>query len=206
MVHGTVIEDVDAPPQGAPEPARPPTQPSAKVHFALGMVGQFPPLDRSATPAAGADLELHAEMSSYEIVTSFRFGGDDSDDSVGIVFLEFSMGGRYFTSDGDFSPYIGGGFAWSYLDLTDNVHNDFSGSHTGLGAYGEMGLEIGRSRHTHLAFGARLDVPFYSLNNDNESVDNSAPSSNVNVTQSSPPLVIGTLYYAPLSLEIRVTF
>jgi hypothetical protein len=202
IVHGTVIED-DAPAAPPPEAPHPPATPSAKVHFALGMVGQFPPLDRSATPAAGADLELHAELSSFEIVTDIRFGGDDSDGSVGIVFVEFSMGGRYFTSDADFSPFIGGGFAWSYLDLTDHVHNDFDGSHTGLGAYGEMGIEIGRTRHTHLAIGARLDLPFYSLNNNFDDIQ--APTVGLDTT-TSPPLVIGKLYYAPMSLEIRVTF
>ena len=113
------------------------------------------------------------------------------------------MGGRYFTSESDVSPFIGGGFAWSYLNLTDNVHNDFDGNHNGLGAYGELGVEIGRTHHTHLAFGARLDAPFYSLNND---LSRSPPTA-VPVTGSAePPLQIGTLYYAPLSLEIRVTF
>jgi hypothetical protein len=204
LVHGTVIEDIDATAPSATtsvEPPRPPPPTSpAKVHFALGMIGQFPPLDRSATPAAGADLELHAELSTFEIVTSLRAGGDDSDRSVGIAFVEFSMGGRYFTSSADLSPFIGGGFAWSYLTLTDNVHNDFDGSHTGLGGYGEIGFEIGRTHHTHLAFGARLDLPFYSL--DNSQSFPVAPTAPGQPT----PLVIGTLYYAPLSLEVRVTF
>ncbi len=209
IVHGTVIEDDTPPAAPPPETLRSPPAPSAKVHFALGMVGQFPPLDRSATPAAGADLELHAEMSSFEIVTDLRFGGDDSDGSVGIVFVEFSMGGRYFTSEADFSPFIGGGFAWSYLDLTDHVHNDFDGSHTGLGAYGEMGIEIGRTRHTHLAIGARLDLPFYSLNNNFSTIETAPPLTpvgGVSGVSTPTPLVIGKLYYAPLSLEVRVTF
>jgi hypothetical protein len=209
IVHGTVIEDIEAPaPNAAPEvPKAPPPGAAAKVHFALGLLGQFPPLDRSGTPAAGADLELHAEWSIAEIVTDVRFGGDSSDRSVGITFVEFSMGGRFFTSEADLSPFIGGGFAWSYLAMTDNVHNDFDGSHTGLGAYGELGLEIGRTHHTHLAFGVRLDLPFYSMENNVSDV--SPPQTNppgvFNPSQT-PPLVIGTLYYAPLSLEIRVTF
>jgi hypothetical protein len=206
LVHGTVIDDIEAPaPTSAPEAPRSPPPATAKVHFALGMMGTFAPLDRSATPAAGADLELHAELSTFEIVTDLRFGGDDSNRSVGIVFVEFSMGGRYFTSSADFSPYIGGGFAWSYLVLTDNVHNDFEGSHTGLGGYGEIGVEIGRTHHTHLAFGARLDLPFYSLQNDRSPVAQPPQGVGTGFTQE-PPLQIGSLYYAPLSLEIRVTF
>ncbi len=210
IVHGTVIEDIEVPAPGAappPAPPLPPTSSPAKVHFALGLLGTFPPLDRSATPAAGADLELHAELSTFEIVTDVRFGGDDSSGSVGIAFVEFSMGGRYFISDADFSPFLGGGFAWSYLTMTDNVHHDFDGSHTGLGAYGELGLEIGRTHHTHLAFGARLDLPFYSLQNNFSNIPPSSPSLPGDVGAQAPTqLVIGKLYYAPLSLEVRVTF
>jgi hypothetical protein len=207
LVHGTVIEDIEAPSPANPpaEPLRPAPSSPAKVHFALGMLGQFPPLDRSGTPAAGADLELHAELSTFEIVTSLRFGGDDSDRSVGITFVEFSMGGRYFTSSADLSPFIGGGFAWSYLNLTDHVHNDFDGNHTGLGGYGEIGLEVGRTHHTHLAFAARLDLPFYSLENDIGQFTQPPIAPNGGSTQNTQ-LVIGTLYYAPLSLEVRVTF
>ncbi len=210
MVHGTVVEDIEAPPPNTapdvPKAAPPSTAP--KVHFALGLLGTFPPLDRSGTPAAGADLELHAELSSFEIVTSVRFGGDSSDRSVGITFVEFSMGGRYFTSDADLSPFLGGGFAWSYLAMEDNVHHDFNGNHTGLGGYGEIGLEIGRTHHTHLALGVRLDLPFYSMENDVSSVSPVVPlgPNGTPVTPSSPPLVIGTIYYAPVSVEIRVTF
>jgi hypothetical protein len=214
LLHGTVIEDIEAPAPGSaapPAPALTASSSSTKVHFALGLIGQFPPLDRSATPAAGADLELHADLTPFAIVTSFRFGGDDSSGSVGIIFVEFSMGGRYFPSEGNVSPFIGSGFAWSYLAMNDNVHHDFDGNHNGLGAYGEIGLEVGRLHNTHLAFGARLDLPFYSMQNNVSEIANSAPppvsgvSGPIFPTQN-PPLVIGTLYYAPLSLEIRVTF
>jgi hypothetical protein len=211
LLHGTVIEDIEAPPPGATPPAPPLTaaSSSARVHFALGLIGQFPPLDRSATPAAGADLELHADLSPFAIVTSVRFGGDDSTGSVGIVFVEFSMGGRYFSSEGNLSPFIGTGFAWSYLAMNDNVHHDFDGNHNGLGAYGEIGLEVGRLHNTHLAFGARLDLPFYSMQNNVTEIASSAPPLSPPVAPGIPqqtPLVIGTLYYAPLSLEVRVTF
>jgi hypothetical protein len=213
IVHGTVVEDIDVPaPSAGPSQAAPLTAPSsgAKVHFALGLIGQFPPLDRSATPAAGADLELHAELSTFAFVTSLRFGAEDSTGSVGVTFVEFSLGGRYFTSDANLSPFLGGGFAWSYLEMNDNVHHDFNGSHTGLGAFGELGLEVGRLHHTHLAFAARLDLPFYSMQNNVDQFSNATPQPVLNgVGQpigTQPPLVIGTLYYAPLSLEVRVTF
>jgi hypothetical protein len=195
MVNGAALDPSDATASSVVADRRNPPISASKIHFALGLVGQFPPFDRSATPAPGIDLELHSELDPFEIVGNFRFGADSSDRSVGVVFVNFSMGGRYFPSDGDTSPYVGGGFAWSYLAITDNVNNDFDGSHTGLGAYGEAGLEFLRTRHTHLAVGVRIDAPFYSLNNDRGGGTILSPQS---------PSV--PIYYAPLSLELRLTF
>ncbi|HEX3770679.1 MAG TPA: hypothetical protein VHV30_07445 [Polyangiaceae bacterium] len=163
----------------------------SRVHFALGFVGQFPPFDRSITPAPGIDLELHSELDAFQIVGAFRFGAESDDNDVGVDFVDFSMGGRYFPVDSDVAAYLGAGFAWSYLNVSDNLHHDFSGSHAGLGVYGELGVEFLHQHHTHLALGARVDVPFYSLSN-----DDSSPTAGL------PP----SIYYAPLSIELRVTF
>jgi hypothetical protein len=195
LVHGIPLADVDS--SRANANARPPS----KVHFALGLVGQFPPLDRSATPAPGVDFELLVDLAPFEVLGNFRFGADSTDRTVGVTFVDFSMGARYFPNDGDVSPYLGAGFAWSYFNVTDNAHNDFDGDHTGLGAYGEAGIEFLRTHHTHLAFGVRLDLPFYSLNNNLADV---SPSSNGSgITTPAQPQA---LYYAPLSLELRLTF
>jgi hypothetical protein len=210
LVHGTVIEDTDSESSPTAPPAPPgaldlpPTPPPGvgRVHFALGLVAQFPPLDRSATPAPGVDFELHADMGSYQILGDFRFGGDSDDNSVGLLFVSFAMGARYFFSEADVSPFVGGGFAWTYESVTDNVHNDFDGNHTGLGAYGELGLEFAHTHKTRLAFAVRLDAPFYSLTNSETFNDNIVPDG----TQTVQPEHIATMYYAPLSIQIRLTF
>ena len=88
------------------------------------------------------------------------------------------------------------GFAWSYEQITDNVNNDFDGSHSGLGVYGELGVEFLHTHHTHLAGGVRLDAPFYSLVNERVSYSNNT----------SATVGAATIYYAPLSLEMRLTF
>lgn len=206
LVHGTSLQETETVNNIVSAEARTPTSKPAKVHFALGLLGVLPPFDRSATPAPGVNLEVHAETNPFEIVGNFRFGGDSSDSqSVGLTFVAFSIGGRFFTTDGDFSPYLGAGFAWSFLSLTDaTVGGDqFDGSRSGLGGYAEAGLEIMRTRHTHLALGARLDLPFFSLTSESNSVAFSGGTAAGNA-----PMVPATttLYYAPLSLELRLTF
>jgi hypothetical protein len=211
IVRGAVIEadhpaPDDMPPPPSPAPAATPgrVSTSPQIHFAVGLLGQFPPLDRSATPAPGASLEVHGEFPRVQVVGNFRFGADSSDRSVGLIFVEFSMGARYYLSDADFSPYLGGGFAWSYLSLTDNVHNDFDGNRTGLGAYAEAGVEFLRTHHSHVAAGIRVDAPFYSLPNNRGGVIEESPPSGVPST--TPATAITTFYYLPLQLEVRATF
>jgi hypothetical protein len=190
IVSGTPLDDaeIDALTASKAQPRQ-----SGRFRFALGLVGQFPPFDRSVTPSPGVDLEVHSEFEDFQIVGAFRFGANSDDNGVGNDFAAFSMGGRYFPGGGDIAPYVGAGFAWSLENIIDNVNHDFNGTSTGLGMYGEIGLEFLHTHHTHLAVGARLDIPFYSLKNDN----------GVAVSTPDPP---PSMYYAPLALEMRLTF
>ena len=210
LVHGTSLKETETVNNIISDEARTPTSKPAKVHFALGLIGSLPPFDCSATPAPGVSLEVHAETNPFEIVGNIRFGGDSSDgQSVGLSFFDFSIGGRYFMTDADLSPYVGAGFAWTLLTLTDNTvgGDQFDGSRSGLGGFVEAGLEILRTRHTHLAFGARLDLPFFSLNDNLSSTtfNSSGNTTPAGSTTTTTPHV-SSLYYAPLSLELRLTF
>jgi outer membrane protein W len=200
LVHGTSLQETETVNNIVNDEARPTTSKPAKAHFALGLIGTLPPFDRSATPAPGVSLELHAETNPFEIVGNFRFGGDSSDgQNVGVAWAALSIGGRYFMTDSDFSPYVGAGFSWTYLSLTDRSggSDQFDGSRSGLGGFAEAGLEILRTRHTHLAFGARLDLPFFSLNNSGYFPTDASGAAPPHLT---------SLYYAPVSVELRLTF
>jgi hypothetical protein len=201
LVHGTPLDEGEAP-QSLTDKRNSSPNAAKTIHFALGLIGQFPPFDQSATPAPGVNLELHSEIDPFEIVGNFRFGADSADTVLGLVFVNFSMGGRYFVSPADTSLYVGGGFAWSYFSITNEASGTFNGSHTGLGAYGELGVEFLRTRHTHLAVGARIDAPFFNLDEDHL-VDNTVVVNGVQTTQEVPG---PSLYYAPLSIELRLTF
>jgi hypothetical protein len=176
---------------------RTPRSKPGKVHFALGLVGLAPPLDQGVSPAPGLSLDVHYETPDQrlELGGSFRGGGGSaSNTSPQEGFAIFSVGGRYYTSDADFSPYVGGGLSWEFLSLT--LPGDFTGNNSGLGAYADAGVEILRTHHAHLALGARIDVPFFALN----------PTGYIANTPSGAAALAGSYYYAPLSLEMRLTF
>lgn len=199
IVHGVPLVETEKVDNLVGAETRQPKSKPGKVHFAIGLMGMAPPLGDGLGASPGLILDTHYETGNQrlELGGSFRFGvgsgGDQTPNSSSVI---FSLGGRYFTSDTDFSPYVGGGLSWSYLDYSSP---DFAGQNSGLGAYIDAGAEILRTHHTHLALGLRLDLPFYALNNNGES--NYSPATGTYTTTSQQ-----TLYYAPLSIEMRLTF
>jgi len=204
IVHGVPLVETEKVDNLVGGDTRMPKSRPGTVHFALGLVGMAPPLDQGLSPAPGLMLDIHYETPNqrFELGGAFRGGGGSaSNQSPSIGFAIFSVGGRYYTADTDFSPYVGGGLSWGYLNLSVPGQN-ISGDNSGLGAYVDAGVEILRTHHTHLALGARLDVPFFALNtNPSESTYNATTG-----TYATPTPTQSTYFYAPLSLELRLTF
>jgi hypothetical protein len=192
IVQGTLLTETEKADNLVGAETRPPASKPGKIHFALGLVGLLAPFEGWSTPAPGIDLDLHYEAGSQriEVGASVRAGS-----SVGgaltrdtRTYLIGSVGGRWYTSDADVSPYFGGGLSWLYMSMyLPNPNNTVTvdADAGGLGAYVNAGVQILRTHHTHLALGVRLDVPFFALNGFARS---------------------GTYYYAPLSTELRLTF
>jgi hypothetical protein len=186
------------------EETRTPKTKSGSTHFALGLFTLFGPLnDGGVHNGAGVDLDVHHETGDgkWEIGGGLRLAGGGSG-GENAVFFAMSVGGKYFTNDGDVSPYIGGGMAWSIMSL-QTADGSFDGNGNGIGAYAEAGVELLRTHHAHLAFGARLDLPFYTLGT------NSYVESNVAYSPGGVPTYTtytSKYYYAPVQIEARLTF
>jgi hypothetical protein len=204
IVHGTPIAEtekfdnlVGQETHGAPKKG------GGSVHFSLGVVGELPPLDQSFGPAPGLSLRVHYETKAWEIGGDIRFGsGQVSSTSPSVGFFMAELGGRYFFNETDVTPFVGGGLGWEYLNLQIPAIG-FSGNNSGLGAFAEAGVEFLRTYHTHLSVGVRLDLPFFSINGyGNDDCFNAQP------TVSNTTICTGatTYYYAPVSLELRLTF
>ncbi len=204
IVHGEPITETLNTENVVGEETRVPKTKPGSIHFALGLVGLLPPLDQGAAPAAGILMDWHYEARRLEMGFDLRGGGGSAGNNApSLGYFMADVGGRYFFSDADFSPYVGGGLEWMYLNLSVPSEN-FSGNNGGLGAFADAGVEILRTHHAHLAFGARLDLPFFSLDNSNGSGNTGgyygATSGPVAST------FTRSTYYAPISLEMRLTF
>src|SRR5258708_7975788 len=118
IVHGTPLHDTETVDNLVGDETRTPKAKPGKVHFALGILGLLPPLDHGVGPAPGADLELHYETSALAIGGGMRFGsGSASSGSPHMDFYSFYVGGRYFSSNTDLSPYVGGGLSRGFSQL-----------------------------------------------------------------------------------------
>lgn len=182
------------------EETRVPKTKPGSTHFALGLFTLLAPLNQGVSAAPGIDLDVHHETGDarWEIGGNLLAGGGGPSGGPSLAFFSLSVGGKYFTSDGDFSPYFGGGLAWSFLSLS-TADGSFNGNGNGIGAYGEVGVQFLRTHHAHLALGARFDLPFYSLGNSytvDDCVGYGCTSSSYN----------SKYYYAPLTIETRLTF
>ncbi|WP_394834260.1 hypothetical protein LVJ94_47955 [Pendulispora rubella] len=145
------------------------------MHFALGLFAVSPNM-KSVAP--GVDFTLHYETADFAIGAGARFAGK-TQDSNKMMYDAMHIGGRYYLTSAEVSPFLGGGIAWTWL--TGNGVE----SNNGIGAYAELGLEILRMHSAHLAAIARVDVPAYSLARSGGS---------------------STSYYAPASLGMAFTF
>lgn len=202
IVHGTPVAETEKVDNLVGGETRQPQSKGGKTHFAMGLAGLFPPLDQGAAPAPGLVLDIHYETGNgrLELGGAFRGGGGSANDQApSMGFVMFSVGGRYFTSDADVSPYVGGGLSWGYLNLKVPAQN-VQADNSGLGAYADAGVQILRTHKTHLSFGARLDMPFFALNSQTSSSTYDPVSGNYTTPTKS------SFYYAPLSLELRLTF
>jgi hypothetical protein len=200
IVHGGPIAETQTVDNVVDEEARVPQSRPGKLEFGLGLAGAFTPFASGLGVAPAVILDLHYGMSQLEIGGSFRFGApsggsaDNSQPTGNLV--SASIGGRYFTTNKEISPYVGGGLAYSYYSLS--LPSGFDGNNSGLGAYVDAGVEILRTHRGHLALGVRVDLPFFALNDQ-------AGSSGPGLTASSPNPP-SSLYYAPVSVEARLTF
>lgn len=205
IVHGTpIVETERVDNLVGQETRQTPKRGGGSVHFSLGIVGEIPPLDQGIGPAPGLDLHVHYENKSWELGGGMRFGhGQVSSSAPEVGFYMAELGGRYFMNETDVTPFVGAGLGWEYLNL--NIPStSFQGNNSGLGAYAEVGMEFLRTYHTHLSVGVRLDLPFFSIDGywNNNSCSNTAGISPTASLCSGPT----TYYYAPASLELRLTF
>jgi hypothetical protein len=136
--------------------SRTPLTKSGQTMVAAGIDGTLG-AGTSTDPSAGVFLRLLYRSGAVGLTGEARLGGVGSADDK-IAHGDLGIGGQVYLGSGDVAPFVGAGLDFSYVSL---VGKDDTGS--GLGAYGELGVEFMRTNRTGLLVAARADAPFYAV-------------------------------------------
>lgn len=144
-----------------------------KVHgelfWGVGILGGYIPQSDTGV-AYGFTLTAFYEAPRWSVGSDLRFlfaegdgrriedDYDDYYDSTSAFAFAWAVGGRWFLTDTDVSPFLGGGLSLHGLDVDGT---SFNGNGFGLGAYASAGLELLRLHGSRLTVDARVDLPFY---------------------------------------------
>jgi hypothetical protein len=133
--------------------------------FGLGLIGlSVPSVGVYAAPGAEASFFYDASDIAIGISAAIA-GGEGAGRGQGrATFADFSVGARRYFSRSDASPYLGGGAAYSHLNIRNNVYGSSSDNSSGLGFYAEAGFQFMRLHRHRLATGLRVDLPLYRTN------------------------------------------
>jgi hypothetical protein len=153
--------------------------------------------------AAGFSLGLMYASPRFALPVEMRFAWDDAEYAgKGLDLFSLSVGGRYYLSRKDASPFVGGGLG--VLDLSAN-EGDYSGpgeyfygERSGIAFYAEAGVEMLRLHRGRVALVVRADFPTASLQN--ETYD----WSYYEYARTSPPAE--SRYVVPVSIGVSVAF
>lgn len=120
--------------------------------MSVGITGAFAP-KYDVGAVAGVAFGWFYETPRYAIGTEVRLSsGDNYDASF------FSIGGHYFSTQQNISPYVGGGCSVGGYAIYSPRYFSDSLDPSGLGVYAVAGIEMFRWTPMRLKLEARLDI------------------------------------------------
>jgi hypothetical protein len=152
------------------EETRPARVKKGSVKFSLG-VADIESLGHGAR-AAGFSFGLVYASPRFALPAELRFAWDDAHSGEkSFDLLSLSLGGRYFLSKRDTSPFLGGGLGVLKLDAGDGYSGSdaappFYGERSGVAPYVEAGVEMLRLHRGRVALLVRADFPMGSVKSD----------------------------------------
>jgi opacity protein-like surface antigen len=159
LVSGRPLEETQNVTNVLSQEARTPLQKQGRPGFAGGIIGVTPAGIASGV-GAGAELGMVYESDRFALSLHGRLAGGGSGSDTSFTYFNLGVGARYFLSDGDFSPYVGGGTGFSAYQASTSG-NSWGG--TGLNLYGELGIEGFRTHRVSMIAGLRADAPLFAL-------------------------------------------
>lgn len=116
-------------------------------------------IGEAASVSTGFGLSLHYNAARYGILAEGRALGIGSAKDK-LVEVSAGLGARFFLSDSDFSPFLGGGLQVVYYQLGPGAGS------SGAGAYTEIGVAGLRSSKVGIHDSLRGALPFFTIKGD----------------------------------------
>jgi hypothetical protein len=174
-----------------------PKQKKVQPGVILGLTGQSA-VGAPDTMSAGIEIDMQFRLHNLALLGQGRAGGIGSGNNT-LGYGSLGLGARYFLSDADFAPFIGGGLMFAYFQMNQNQGEGSNASGSGFGAYGELGLAFMRSSHVGGIINLRADVPVFSLQQSTS--DEYNYSTGTYMTQASQ-----SFYVVPISMNVGLSF
>jgi hypothetical protein len=195
LVHGTSLESTEKVDNLVGEEARQYAKRPGEFRFGLGVLG-MQMLGASASIDTGLVAQAMYEAPRFAVGLDIRGAWAPSHSQDSAAYFAIGPTARYFLSEGDVTPYVGGGLAFTALSLTPSGQPMANGN--GLAPFAEIGVEALRTHRARVMVGLRVDLPLYSLEGESNAFDSSGGIRLV------PSSAAG--YHAPTSLNVSVAW
>jgi hypothetical protein len=177
LVSGKPLDDTQNANNVLTAESRTPTLKNGRMGFAGGIIGATP-LTMSSGFAAGGELGIIYEAEHFALTGHGRLASGSSGGQSQFTYFNLGIGARYFVTDGDIAPYVGGGAGFSVYSMNptgtagNGTYDDTTQSYvpgapsynaSGMNLYGEVGLEAFRTHRAAMLLGARLDAPLFAV-------------------------------------------
>jgi hypothetical protein len=138
---------------------RTPTERRGQAGAYLGLTGMTS-VRAEESPSTGIGIGVRVRLGSFVLAGTGRAGGVGRGGDE-LWYASLDVGGSYYLSDANTAPFVGAGALVGYYEANSPDRWPLSG--TGLGGFGEFGVEFLRASRVSLVVSARLDVPGFAL-------------------------------------------
>ena len=141
------------------DPAAKPVQKKSQASAYLGLTGMGG-IGVPTSASSGVQLDLDFRTDELSFVLQGRAGGIGNASNM-LSYASIGGGLRYFLSDADSAPFVGGGASLAYFQADQADGANYPGS--GLAGYAEVGMVFLRSNHASALVALRAELPAFSL-------------------------------------------
>jgi hypothetical protein len=213
LVHGEPFAATQRVDNLLPVETRPALTKKGSIKFTLG-VADIESAGHGGR-AAGFSFGMAYATPKFALPAEMRFGWDDSNyGEPGLSLFSISVGGRYYLSNRNVSPFVGGGLGVLNLHARDGEYPDypnpdprsdyFDAERFGVAPYLEVGVEMLRLHRGRVALHVRADFPTGSLTQEEYEVYTYDPRTRRDRVDYVVPAA--SRYVVPVTIGLTVAF